>query len=244
MVVADAIGDTYNGGPVSKLTLPGLKSGSPMYTHVYGAAAAGFSGGFAGDAPNVAPDALATAVAAMKGRMNTQIHTAMTGFSSATSTAFADLAQITYSDEPSTEEPDKSVRLHEKAHVDVPMIDTAALAVAVSKLVSSDAPDAPVSLVPLDGFAALPGTTTTVTVIGTSPLQFSLSGQAQLVWQIDTHALSEALAGRDSASFQGIIKGFSSIQDAHARLAPFWSETFPKNQTDIVVSVTESDKGQ
>lgn len=54
-VVADKPGDSYNIGPVAKLTIPGF-SGSPKYEGFYAESKAAFTGGFIGEA-KVATDA-------------------------------------------------------------------------------------------------------------------------------------------------------------------------------------------
>ena len=70
-------------------------------------------------------------------------------------------------------------------------------------------------------------------------MQFSLDGTAQLVWKVDTALLAEALLGRDESAFQAIVESFPGIEEAHARIEPFWSNAFPGDATAIKVRVEE-----
>lgn len=58
-----------------------------------------------------------------------------------------------------------------------------------------------------------------------------------LVWDIDESELRSALAGKDKSAFEAIVSGFASIQEAKARIEPFWKSTFPEDPNDIKVTV-------
>ena len=62
-------------------------------------------------------------------------------------------------------------------------------------------------------------------------------GNAVLVWTVDAAELEAALAGRDESTFQTIINGFASIQQARSRIEPFWNSSFPSNTADIKVDI-------
>lgn len=233
-VIADQPGEQYNVAPISRFTLPGLKSASAEYAQVYAASTAAMSGGFSGDRPGVDPAALAAAVSTVRDRLDQKAHDAAHAATAAT-TVFPDLMAITYQDLPDTSEAGGGVRIHESAHVQIPVFDSSLLAQAVASAVSADAGNSSLHIVPGANFGA--HATSTVTVLGTDPLQFTLVGTAQLVWDVDTGALAAALAGRDQGAFQTIVKGFPGIQEARARIEPFWSSTFPKDPTAIQVEV-------
>ena len=75
--------------------------------------------------------------------------------------------------------------------------------------------------------------------IGQQAVTFTLSGRGQLVWNIDVAALAQALAGRSETVFQGVIKGFPAVEEARARITPFWKHAFPKDAATIKVTVEE-----
>lgn len=233
-IIADAAGEKYNTASTAKLTLPGLKS-SDMYTKVYAQASSAFSGGFIGERPGVAQADMTAAVARVRARLEQKARDAVTALNKDATVAFSDLAVITYESLPNTTEAGGGVRLHEKARVQIPVFPADAFAHAVAQAVSADADTASVRLMPGAGFAA--HTAASSTALGAGSVQFTMTGAATLIWDVDSSGLAQALAGKDQGAFQSIITGFPSIQEAHARIEPFWSNSFPKDPADIAVVV-------
>lgn len=233
-VVADAVGESYNVGPIAKFTLPGLKGG-PMYTNVYAKSDAAFTGGFNGEQPQTAPGALEAAVAQIRGRLDTKYRSALGALASST-TALPELARVSYTDMPNTPEGDSSVRVREQITVQVPVFSTDTLANTLAQSYSADASIHDVNLVPGSDFAVAPADAASTT-LGSDPVSFTLNGKAQLVWRVDSAALAGALAGHDQGAFQTIIGGFPFVQEAKARIEPFWATAFPKNPGSIIIVV-------
>ena len=234
-VIADQEGDTYNVGPISHFTLPGLQS-SAMYTKVYASSAAAMSGGSSGvNGPGVAPATLASAISELQTRLRAKVRDTAISQAGEGNVVLPELIEITFTSQPNTPEAGGSVRIHQSAHVETPVFLNSALASVVGAAVSADTATDSVRIIPGTGFAAsLSGTP----ALGTEPLSFTLTGQANLIWNVDTDALVSALAGRDQSAFQTIINGFPSIQEAHAKVEPFWKNTFPANAKDIKIVVT------
>ncbi len=233
-VVADAAGDQYNIGPTSRLTLPGLKSNPAMYTNIYARSSAAMTGGFSGDRPAVESGSMQGALTTIRARIEQKIRDAIG--SRPDVTIFPDLVRITYQESPSTPEAGGGLRIHEKAHVEMPVFARVAFAQAVGRLVSADSEGASVRIEPGQGYAAKTDQVTTLN-LGTQPIDITLAGQATLVWDVDSTALSQALSGKDESAFQGIVNGFPGIQEAHARIQPFWKSSFPSDPTKIKVTV-------
>ncbi len=234
-VVADQPGQQYNVGPVSRLTLPGLKSTADMYAKVYAQSTTAFSGGFLGQKPGVAQSDMDRAVAGMRSRLESKARDAAKALATDTTVVFTDLVKITYEEQPATAESGGEVRVHQKAHVSIPVFAAESFAKTIALSVSSDVDDASVQLVPGEGFGAraLAASST----LGIDPLQFGLIGGATIVWNIDTAAVADALVGRDQSAFQTIVTGFKGIEEARARIEPFWSRSFPQNAADIKIKV-------
>lgn len=243
-VFADQPGAEYNVGPITRFTLPGLKSSTDMYAKVYARSSAAMSGGFVGDRPAVAPGALESARAEIRGRLESKARDNARALSTASVTSFLDLMQITYSSLPETAEAGGGVRIHEKAHVEIPVFPADAFASAVLSMVDATAAKASVTLVGADVLVAHSLSSGVNTALGSSPINFTVSGTAKLVWTVDSVALSAALAGRDQTAFQTIISGFPSIQEARARIEPFWKSTFPATSSDIRVEVALAQAAQ
>jgi len=239
-VVADQAGESYNVA-AGRFTVPGLQSSPDMYAKVYGRSDAAMTGGFVGDKPGVADGALQGAIAQVRSRLEQKARDSALAQSTDTATAFADIARISYQSLPSTTEAGGGVRIHEKARVEVPIFESAKFASAVARMVSADAESASIRIEGVARLVAQP--TSTSTVFLSDPLQFTLTGTAELVWNIDELALTTALAGKDKSAFESIVTGFPGIQTATARIQPFWSSVFPTSPADIKVKIEEPTDG-
>ncbi|MCE9541709.1 hypothetical protein K8R03_04115 [Candidatus Kaiserbacteria bacterium] len=239
-VVADQVGDKYNVGPISRFTLPGLKSTPDMYAHVYASSNAAFTGGFSGDKPGVSQADTDTTVAAIRSRLEGKVRDAAKALENDSSIVFTDLVQVQYQDEPTTSEAGGKVRIHQKAHVLIPVFPADAFAAAVAQSVSSNTDNASMFIIPGEGYGA--HMTSASSTLGVDPMSFTLIGNALIVWRVDTKALTEALAGKDQSAFQNIVTGFEGVQEARARIEPFWSSVFPKNAASIKVTVVNPAK--
>ena len=234
-VVAEKPGSQYNIGATSKFTLPGLIDNKDMYSRVSARSTAAMSGGSSANDPGVDPAALATAETAMRGRIEAKAREYVKSLPPA-NVAFPELLQISYQDLPGTPEANNMIRVHLKAHVSVPTFTENDLATAIVKWANTDPQGAGLTLVPQAGFSVSPIDASSST-FGLSPIAFSLKGATQVIWKVDSAAVANALAGKDKDAFQAIVNGFPSIQEAKARIEPFWSRTFPKNATTIQISV-------
>lgn len=235
-VVADQAGESYNVAP-GKFTVPGLKGGA-SYAGIYAQSTQAFTGGFKGDRPGVSDSDKAAALAAVRSRLESKARASIDNATDG-SIVLPDLVQITYTEDAPTQEAGGGVRLHEKAHVAIPSFPADQFAAVVGT--ASGITDSGVTFVPGSDFTAqiLNASST----VGAGPLQFSLAGSATIVWKIDVSSLQKALAGKEQAAFQDIVKQFSGIQEAHARVEPFWRSTFPVDPAAIEVSVGDA-KGQ
>ena len=192
------------------------------------------TGGFVGDRPAVESGAMQAAQAAIRTRIAQKIHDQIAARTEAI--VIPDLVRITFNSEPGTAEAGGGVRIHEKAHVEMPVFPKEAYAKAIASLVSADAEEASIEIVPGEGYASSAVKSTAVD-LGKEPLTFKLSGQVLVVWQVDTEALAKALAGIHETVFQNVVTTFSSIQEAHARIEPFWKSTFPSDSAKIKIIV-------
>ncbi|MDP3965682.1 MAG: hypothetical protein Q8Q13_02700 [bacterium] len=234
-VVADQAGEQYNVGPVDKFTLPGLKTSPTMYTSVYARSTSAFTGGFVGDRPGVDAGALSAARAEVRARLESKARDGTRALSTAAATVFPDLIRITYQSLPPTTEAGGGVRIHEKAHVEIPVLPADLFAQTVAQGVGENTEGVNFRIEGLDTLVAGYGGGGGAQTLGTDPLDFTLTGNAVLVWKVDAESLSLALAGRDQDAFQGIITGVPSIQEARARIEPFWKGTFPASTSDISI---------
>lgn len=238
-VEADKPGDQYNIAP-SEFTVPGLKNNVAMYKGVYARSDAQFEGGFVGERPAVDPSTLSSAIANVRSRLASRANDMLAthdGFIS-----FPDLVRVTYKSLPSTTEAGGGVRIHESAHVEIIAIPLDIFTRTVASTAAADAQDASITLVPQDGFGAR--LLTAPAAWGVSSVEFSLAGAALFVWDVDSVALAQALAGKDQSAFQAVITGFPGVQEAHARIQPFWKKSFPSDTADIEIRVQAPESDQ
>ena len=236
-VIADQPGDQYNIGPTTKFTLPGLKTNPAMYAAVSAKSSAAMSGGASGDQPGTAPGALEAAVSLVRGRLEAKAHEAAAAQVKDDALVFPELITVTYESQPTTKEAGDSVRIHEKAHIEIPVFPKEAFAQAVAKIAFTDPDNLPVTIEPGEDFTVNALTQGDGAEAGV--LNLVASGKALIIWKVDSAALAAALAGKDSSAFQGIANGFPSVLEANARIAPFWKNTFPSNATDIKIVVVK-----
>ncbi|OGG56429.1 hypothetical protein A3D71_01345 [Candidatus Kaiserbacteria bacterium RIFCSPHIGHO2_02_FULL_55_20] len=241
-VAADQAGEKYNIGPTAKFTLPGLKSTAAMYSGVYAKSSAAFSGGFAGEQAGAEPGALDSAVALLRTKLETKAREAAVAQAKDGTSVFSGLIGITYESLPNTTEAGDSVRIHQKARVTVPVFPARAFAQALMHAAFADVSDAPVTIKPSEDFYVRAAESEDEAQTGV--LNVAVSGGVLFIWDTDTEALSKALAGKDSSVFQNIVNGYTSIQEAHARITPFWRSTFPEDPADINIDVVVPDAGK
>ncbi len=238
-VTADQPGEKYNVGPTAKFTLPGLQSSPDMYAGVYARSSVAMTGGFVGERPAVAPAALEAAKAAVRGRLEQQIRTAAQNQTNPEFIVLPDLIKITYLSLPPTQEDATNVRIHEKAHIEIPAFPSSIFSQTIAREVSADADGGAITLEDLGALTARYSGTNSTPTLGSDPLEFTLEGTSKVVWQVDLSALAEALAGREEASFEAIVAAFPGVDEAYARIQPFWTNSFPKDPSDMQLTLEE-----
>lgn len=238
-VFAEATGEKYNVGPITRFTLPGLKTTPAMYADVYARSGVGMSGGFVGERPIVAPSAVESAKAEIRGRLEQKARTAMESKVNDESIVLADLIRITYTSLPNTEEAGGGARIREKAHIEIPVFPAALFAQTVARGASADAEDGSVMLKDVTALTARVVESNETSASYVDSFDFTLLGTALLVWKVDAKALAEALAGREEAAFEAIVASFPGVEEARARVQPFWKNSFPTDPNDIQVHIEE-----
>ncbi len=237
-VFADQTGPSYNIGPTDKFTLPGLKSSAEMYEKVYAKSTQAFSGGFSGERPAVSQSVLDASKTEVRGRLNEKARqlaqTAPNG-----TIAFPGLMAVSFETLPPTNEAGGGVRIVERATVTMPTFQADSFARSIAQAVSADAEGQMVAISFANDVSAQPVSELMVADLGQQPITFTINGRGQLTWSVDTMALAEALAGREESAFETIIQGFPAVEEARARITPFWKHAFPQSPAKIKVMVEE-----
>lgn len=235
-VFADETGPKYNIPATDKFTLPGLKT-SPDFSKVYARSTTAFTGGFSGDRPAVSQSVLDASKAEVRRRLEEKAHDAWRTAGNDT-ISFPGLLTVTYESLPPTDEPGGGVRISERATVNVPVFPATAFATSVAQAVTADAEHSSINIQFSSDMTAEAVGGIEAADLGRESITFALSGQGRLVWSLDEKALQEALSGREEAAFEPIVRGFSAIEEARARITPFWKHSFPQDPADITISIT------
>jgi len=234
-IFADDTGPQYNIGPVSRFTIPGLQTTPAMYSNIYAQTTASTTGGFSGQQAAVDPGTLSSTIAALRSQLAQEAQTAANQNGSST-IALPGLIEITYQDLPQAPAANNTVQVNEQASIQIPVFDNASFTQTIAQSVGENGEGAALDFVPGKSFSSQ-GISEASSTLGTDPFSFQLSGNALLVWRIDSNALAQALAGHDQNAFTTITSGFPGVQEAHARIEPFWKTSFPSNPADIVITV-------
>ena len=225
------------------MTVPGLQSTPAMYSGIYAQSTAAIGGGTSGTQEGVAANVRQAAVSDIRARLTQKASAFVQSVNTSSNVAFSGLTEITFTDMPDSDATSSQVLISESVHVAVPVFAADAFAADVAQAMAIGATDSPLTLSGGSGFGAQPSDATPVN-LGSDSVDFALVGSAQFMWNVDTAALTKALAGRDQSAFQTIVGGFPGIDSAKARIEPFWKNTFPSDPSAIKVVLTISTSSQ
>lgn len=232
-VYAEAGGEKYNVGPTT-FTLPGLAS-SPLYDQVYAKSEEAMSGGFTGERPAVGDATKTTVVnelrASLESGMEEDVKAGVReGYVYIQGSTFA-----TFETLPDTSGDQGTVNVRVKAMGSAIILSAEALAKAAAHKTLAVYGGEPVTFMSVDGLSlkatedAPPGEN--------EPFVFSLTGEATIVWKVDTAKVAGAVAGKKRDSALTILSTFPEVGKAVLVLRPFWVGSYPEDPEKIKVSV-------
>jgi len=233
-VTADKAGSNYNIGLVD-FTIPGFQ-GDPRHTTIYGRSKTPMTGGTSGD--ELAPSADAAAQAkdeietALKPELlkdvESQIPQNFTTFDSGLIYSFEDL--------PATAAATGTVDVGERGTLYAIIINKAALGQAVADrfLAQFSGGDVEISNLPDLGLTFASSTAAFDPETDTK-FDFTLNGNAKLVWQYDPNVLKRDLAGISKSQVDTVMAKYPSIESASVIIRPFWSRSLPKDTAKISI---------
>jgi len=236
-VYADEPGERYNIGPVSKLTLPGLKTTGPdMFENVYARSSSSMSGGFVGERPVVSEQDQNSAQSQLRTILEERARTAFNDTEATDIYIFPELQSVVYEILPPDFAEDGSVRVRQKAVVTVPAFEGDVFAKALAEATSADAGSGEVRIIDPTSFAITLVEPDDIE-IGSDVLEFTLSGNARFEWVVDSELLARDLAGNAKETFQNILESHPGIEEASAQVRPFWKTRFPEDVSNIKIIV-------
>lgn len=235
-VFADGTGEQYNVVP-SRFTIPGLK-GSDQFAMVYGESNVAFTGGFEGDRYMIDEAELETKKQELHlelrnnllERLKTERPSGFILYESAVTFSFESLPATSFGNSLAT--------IKEKAHLNVPIFKEGEFSkyIAASTIAGYDDEDVLLTDPHSLAFSYTTPTTTTSDIAGLPQLEFNLKGATRVVWQFSEDKLKSDLLGLSKTALPTVLSGYPSIDRAEATVKPFWSQSFPKDTSDMTVT--------
>jgi len=237
MVYADEPGAEYNIGLVD-FTIPGFK-GDPRYSAFYARSKTPMTGGVNGTV-KIAPD---DAIMSAKERVQNTLKADLTD------KIHADLPDnvvlydrgiiFSYSDGDAMEVETEGdvLTIAQKGVAHAMIFNKKDLGSYIAKRYIPNYNDEPVMAHGIEGltfsFSGKDGAPSDLEGIKT--VNVHLEGDLSFEWSIDDKALLADLVGSPKADFSKLIETYPSVQRARATVRPFWRDTFPSNENDIII---------
>ncbi len=233
---ADMGGDGYNIAPTT-FTLPGLK-GSKMFTLVTAKSTTAMTGGFSGTRASVSQATRDTQNAASKIVLDKQLLDEATkklpdGYVVISGGTFT--KYLPQTDTAGTKSGQVNVNL--QGTLTAVAFSNGSLAKVIASKIIGTYSFEPVHLLEPSKLSLIPQDTT-VTPDGSAPFTFTLKGDTEVVYDIDTKKITAAIAGKTKDSAKTILASLHEVNSAVLQVRPFWKQAFPEDPTNITVVVT------
>jgi hypothetical protein len=231
-VYADEAGEKYNIGLVD-FTIPGFK-GSPRFDDFYARSKTAMTGGFAGKKLTASSDDLAQAKTEIHTELRKQLINEASSQSPDEFYLFEDTIFVEFESVGSIESGDE-VEVTEKATLYGVLFNKEKFAGYIAEKTIAIFDDEPVEISNIS--------TLTVAVLNKNDarpwedeeFEFTVNGNAHIVWTFNEKKLKEDLAGRAKAALPTVLSGYPSIEEAKAVLTPFWKRSFPDKVSKIKI---------
>jgi hypothetical protein len=238
-VFADQAGATYNVGPTT-FTLPGLQN-TPTFSLITAKSTSAMVGGFAGTRPAVSQSTDDSQHATLQSGLATTLQAALANQIPSGDVVVPGGTFTTYQTEPDAGTSTNSVAVTEQGTLSAVAFPEDALAKAIAYQVIGTYSGEPITLSNANTLTLAP-TATSTDPSSLATFDFTLNGNATLIWQVDASKIAGAVAGKTRDSAQSILSGFPEVNKAVLILRPFWSDTFPADPSHIHVTVEPAPK--
>ncbi|OGG55412.1 hypothetical protein A3D62_00020 [Candidatus Kaiserbacteria bacterium RIFCSPHIGHO2_02_FULL_49_11] len=233
VVYADESGEKYNIGQTD-FTIPGFK-GDPRFEKFYARSKTDMTGGFSGIRKVVSADDEQRARTDIQNNLRSQLQNDVSSQKPQGFELFEDGLFVTFESLPSEEKGD-NVLIKEKATLYGVLFNQEAFAkfLAQNTVAGFEGEQVAINDTSELLFAVLEKDK--IRPWEDEKFQFTLKGNAHVVWVFDQGVLKSDLAGKSKGAFETILSGYPSIDEAEIVLRPFWRQTFPEKSEDIKVA--------
>ena len=231
-VYAESPGDRYNVGPTT-FTLPGLV-GSDLGKQVTGKSTEAMSGGFSGTRPSVSQATRDKQYPKLEEALKRDVEEAVKAQVPQGYVLLPGATFVSFSPQPDTSSAAGSVEVRLKGTATAVIFPEDALAQAIAYKSLGVYAGEPVTL----GEAGSLTLSATEAPVG-NDFAFSITGETEILWTVDTERIGGAVAGKKRDAAQVILAGYPEVERAVLILRPFWTGSFPSDPSEIEVSVTD-----
>lgn len=240
-VFADATGATYNIA-AGHFTIPGLK-GTPQFAAVYGESKSPMQGGFVGTRLIVADNELARTKEQIQTELKDRLLGRLRKERPAGFVLYDSAARVTFDSLPSVDAGEKRATIREHATLEAPLFaeNDFARYLAQHTIAGYGKEEVRVENPQSLTFSYVTASSTEATT-GTKKIDFTLAGNAKIVWKYDTEKLRKDLAGTTKEELLNILLNYQpAIERATTVMRPFWKQSFPKKSEKIkIIEILDS----
>lgn len=234
-VYADVAGESHNIGP-SDFTVPGL-AGSASFDAVYAKSTAGMTGGFVGVRPSVSDTTREREAATLRSTLQSDLDKAMQekipeGYVLIPGASFS-----SYETLPDAAGANGSVDIKLRGTMSAVIFPNEALAKSVAYATLGNYTGQTIRLSSVEDVSLT--SEAGVAPVGAETYTFTLTGDLELTYNVDSTRIAGAVAGKTREGSQMVLTSFPEVDRAVFILRPFWTTTFPNDPSKIKVIITQ-----
>jgi hypothetical protein len=232
-VYADAPGEAYNAASGLEFTLPGLTNPA-QHSGITAKQKSAISGGFSGVRATANDADVAAAKQKIEERLTEELRDLIVAQVPAGSILLPGASEITFAPYSSKAGEEGKATIEIKGSIRAIVFENTSLARMLAETMSGTYAGEAITIKegsPLSLQHISPE------FFSANEASFAFSGNATLIYTLDTEAVREAVAGQSKESVKRILDGIPGVKKADVTLRPFWQSVFPEDAAKIQVSV-------
>ena len=237
-VYADEPGEDYNIG-ITDFTVPGFE-GTPRFEGFYAKSKTAMTGGFEGVRKVLPENEKEVIRTRLQSSLENDLRTAVLGQIPETFVSSPNVQFVTFESLPQESE-DTLVVLREKGTIHALLFDSTTLATFIAQNTLGDIENSSVDIYDMKNLSITPVAPEdpAISIWEQDEFEIAVSGSVTLIWDVDTSAVAENLAGSSKEATDMILSAFPGIDTAHVSIRPFWKSTYPEDSAEIAVTLQE-----
>ncbi len=233
-VEADTAGPAYNIG-LTDFTIPGLKTDNAKYTTIYGRSKTEMTGGFSGQQKVVSKEVMDASNTEMEQALRVSIQKDLESGIPANFILYPDSISYVFEKVTQTKNSGDNAILKLKGAGSGIIFDKGNLTQAIFAKTKLNIAFDTVKITNLEGLTFSYASGTVANISGLDIVNFTLSGNAKLVWMFDENKLKSDLLGLSKTDAETVISKVSGVQEAWVETQPFWNSTIPNNPDKVTI---------